>query len=50
LMSSEKYSSFPLEDREVIEGFDGVEVRDVKIKSPNNPVKLMEARLLVFKI
>jgi len=50
LMSSEKYNSFPLEDREVIEGFDGVEVRDVRIKSPNNPVKLMEAKLLIFKI
>jgi len=49
LMSSEKYNSFPLEDREVIEGFDGVEVRDVRIKSPNNPVKLMDAKLLVFK-
>jgi len=49
LMSSEKYNSFSLEDREVIEGFDGVEVRDVRIKSPNNPVKLMEAKLLVFK-
>ncbi len=47
LMSREKYNSFPLEDREVIEGF---EVRDVRIKSPNNPVKLMEAKLLVFKI
>jgi hypothetical protein len=31
-------------------GVDGVEVLDVKIKSPNNPVKLMEAKLLVFKV
>ena len=31
-------------------GVDGVEVLDVRIKSPDNPVKLMEAKLLVFKI
>jgi len=29
---------------------DGVEVLDVRVKSPDNPVKLMEAKMLVFKI
>jgi len=52
LMTKEKYDGFPLEDREVLECFDvdGVEVLDVWIKNPNNPVKLMEAKLLVFKV
>jgi len=52
LMRSEKYESLPNDDREVIEvlNVDGVEVLDVKIKSPNNPVKLMEAKLLVFMV
>jgi hypothetical protein len=42
-----------LEDRNVLESFginNGVEVLDIRIKSPNNPMKLMEAKMLVFKI
>ena len=31
-------------------GVDGVEVLDVKVKSPDNPVKLMDGKLLVFKV
>ena len=50
LMTKTKYNTLPLEDREMIEGLESVEVREVKIKNPNNPVKLMEAKLLVFKI
>jgi hypothetical protein len=52
LMKSEKYNSLPLEDRDVLEslGIDGVEVLDIRIKSPNNPVKLVEAKLLVFMV
>ncbi len=51
LMTREKYDSFSSEDREAVEslGVDGVEVLDVRVKSPDNPVKLMEAKLLVFK-
>jgi len=52
LMTREKYDSFSSEDREAVEslGVDGVEVLDVKVKSPDNPVKLMEAKLLVFRV
>jgi len=52
LMKKEKYDGLPLEDREALEslGIDEVEVLDVRIKSPNNPVQLMEAKLLVFKV
>ncbi|SFV60790.1 hypothetical protein MNB_SV-9-951 [hydrothermal vent metagenome] len=41
-----------MEDREALESLsvDEVEVLDVKIKSPDNPVRLMEAKLLVFKV
>ena len=51
LMTKEKYKRLPLEDREALEslGIDRVEVLDVRIKSPNNPVKLVKAKLLVFK-
>ena len=52
LMTKDKYDSFSSEDREAVESLelDGVEVLDVKVKSPDNPVKLMEAKLLVFKV
>ena len=41
----------PIANREALEhlGLDGLEVLDVKIKSPDNPVRLMEAKLLGFK-
>jgi len=29
---------------------ESVEVREVKIKNPNNPVVLVEAKLLIFKV
>jgi hypothetical protein len=52
LMRKEKYEGLPLKDREVLEclGIDGVEVLDVRIKSPDNPVRLVDAKLLVFGV
>ena len=52
LMKKEKYESLPLEDREAIENFENenVSVVDVRVKNPNNPVQLMDGKLLVFKI
>ena len=51
LMTKKKYDGLPLEDREVLErlGIEGVEVLDIRIKSPNNPVVLVDGKLLVFK-
>ena len=52
LMKKEKYEFMPLADRQIIENLDNqnVSVNDVKIKNPNNPVQLMDGKLLVFKI
>jgi len=52
LMTKEKYEGLPLEDRELLENLsvDGVEVLDIWIKSPNNPVVLVDGKLLVFKV
>lgn len=52
LMTKEKYESFPLEDRKVVESLDidGFHISDVKIKNPDNPVKLLDAVLLTFKV
>ena len=52
LMKKEKYDSLPIEDREALDslGIDEVEVLDVRVKSPDNPVRLIDAKLLVFKV
>lgn len=52
LMKTEKYESLPLEDRQVLEGLNNpnINLSDVRVKNPNNPVQLMDGKLLVFKI
>ena len=52
LLTKEKYDSLPKEDRKVLEtlGNSSVETKDIKIKNPNNPVNLIEAKLLIFKV
>ncbi len=52
LMKKEKYESFSSIDKQAIENIENenVEVQDVKIKNPNNPVQLIDAKLLVFKV
>ncbi len=50
IMLKEKYLSFPEKDRKNIEKLTGDKffIKDIKIKSPNNPVKLLEAKLINF--
>jgi len=52
LMKTEKYMTLPDEDRQTIENFENENVRigNVKIKNPNNPVQLMNGKLLVFGV
>lgn len=50
LMKNEKYHSFSLMDRQRIESLSTVNVSDVRIKNPNNPVNLFDAKLIVFKV
>lgn len=52
LMKKEKYDSFPSQDKESIENIENenVTIQDIKIKNPNNPVQLIDAKLLVFKV
>lgn len=51
IILEEKYLSFPKEDRENIENLisSSFSIKDIKIKSPNNPAKLLDAKLLSFK-
>ena len=52
LMKKEKYDSLPREDKEAIENLENenVSVQNIRIKNPNNPVQLIDAKLLVFKV
>ena len=52
LMKKEKYESLPTEDKEAIENIENnnVDVQDIRIKNPNNPVQLIDAKLLIFKV
>ncbi len=51
ILLTEKYLSFPEEDRKNLESMMGENflIKDIKIKSPNNPVKLLDAKLLSFR-
>lgn len=50
LMLTSKYDSFPKADREKLEKLasKNLLVKDVQIKSPNNPAKFLEAKLVRF--
>lgn len=50
LMKKSKYESFPTEDITNIEQMENIIIDDVKIKNPNNPANLIDAKLLVFKV
>ena len=51
ILLKEKYLSFPEEDRKNLENLtnDNFSIKDIKIKSPNNPAILMDAVLLSYK-
>lgn len=50
LMKKTKYESFPKEDINSLEQVKNIVISDVKIKNPNNPANLIEAKLLIFKV
>lgn len=52
IIPMEKYNSFPEESRCKIENLDiiGFTIDDKKVKDPNNPAKLLECKVIVFKV
>ncbi len=52
LMKTEKFNSFPNEDKNELLGLVGKNyaIVDTEIKNPNNPAKLISAKLITFKI
>ncbi|MEK6928110.1 MAG: NgoPII family restriction endonuclease [Nanoarchaeota archaeon] len=49
LMRKEKYNSFSKEDIRELESNELISVKEVKIKDPNNPAKLVEAKLITYR-
>ncbi len=48
LILSTKYDSFPEQDRKNIESNQNIKIKDVEIKSPNNPANYLKAKLICF--
>lgn len=51
ILLEEKYASFPEEDRKNLENLQNknFNIKNIEIKSPNNPAKLLNAKLITFK-
>jgi len=52
LMKNNKYEALASEDKKAIENLknEHVSVQNIKIKNPNNPIQLIDAKLLIFKV
>ena len=49
LVNSDKYNSFPESSRMSVENNESISISDVHIKNPNNPAKLIKAKLITYK-
>jgi hypothetical protein len=49
IINIQKYNSFPEKSRKLIENTKGIVITDHKIKTPNNPAKLKDVKLICFK-
>jgi len=50
LMRADKYNLMPQKDRDILESLDNISIKNVQIKNPNNPIELIDAKLLTFKV
>lgn len=50
IMKKEKYESFSIDDRTLVESNQNLMIEDIRIKNPDNPANLMDAKLIVYKI
>ncbi|BDS10021.1 NgoPII family restriction endonuclease [Aureispira anguillae] len=50
LIPSEKYDSFPQESRTKVETSEKIKLTTVKVQNPNNPVHLMDCKLIKYTI
>ncbi|MDD3773369.1 MAG: NgoPII family restriction endonuclease [Weeksellaceae bacterium] len=52
IIPTSKYNSFPTESKTKLEtlGNPNLTINNVQVKDPNNPVNLIDAKLIIFKI
>lgn len=52
IMKNSKYLSFPREDIDAVEALtnNNLQINNVNIKSPNNPIQLIPAKIITYKI
>lgn len=50
IIPSSKYYTFPSESRAKVEGLSDVMIENVKVKDPNNPANLLDAKFIVFRM
>ena len=50
IMQDEKYTSFPESSKSNLESSNLLDLNDIKIKNPNNPANLMNAKMITFSI
>ena len=50
IMRDEKFNSFSNEDRAEINNCTNIDITDIKIKNPDNPAKLINAKLITFGV
>jgi len=52
LMQEQKYLTFPAQVRQSLENLSNtinLEIKDIQIKSPNNPAKLLKSKILIYR-
>jgi hypothetical protein len=50
ILREEKFNTFSAIDRDAITNHPNISLRDVKIKNPDNPAKLMSAKLITMEL
>jgi hypothetical protein len=50
ILRKEKYDSFIEEDRKLVEENPFLRINDIKIKNPDNPANLIDAKLISYHI
>lgn len=50
IISQEKYMAYPQSSREKLETNDQIVIKDIQVNNPNNPVALIDAKLIKFTL
>jgi hypothetical protein len=50
LISKKHYFNYSEESRKLIENNPKISIKEVFVKNPNNPIQLIESKLIIFKL